>query len=369
MHRSLAWIRESTTVALLVLTFGPGFARAATAADNAASATAVWVSLLLLAPGVLGLWVAAALERRQAAKHNGGREEAGAAEANEPETEPAEGVAQSPAENRFFVAALAGTIWAATLVALAWAAPATPPWGQVFFFDPKLTFPLFVPIFGFIGALLYVLDLSRRGREDIPKGTEFGMRLIMGPYVAIVMVVLFGKDLGLVRLNSDIGQAALAFFSGLLVTLAFQGMIEKGQEVLGRWREKARYAPSEIAKRFNLSSDEDLLLRKAGLTRIVQLQERSEATLRDEVRKVGFDEHLALAFKKEIARDLLVKKIGPLARARFAKDANANSIEDIAHLNDEALDKIAKNGAGLGKQDLLALRDGAKTVVDSLRAA
>jgi hypothetical protein len=359
----------TAAISLLILTWGTGAARAAS--DGNTSTAAAWVSLLLLVPGALGLWVAAAKEWLVAAReaNNPGRSREKLEENTEqavtsPEAAPAAVASQTPLENRFFIAAIAGMIWAATLALLAsFATPTGTPGTDVYFFDPGLTFPLFVPIFGFIGALLYVLDLSRRGREDIPKGTEFGMRLIMGPYVAIVMVVLFGKNLGLVKLDTVIGQAALAFFSGLLVTLAFQGMIEKGQEMLGRWREKARYVPSEIAKQFDLTPDEDSLLRKAGLSRIVQLQEYPEKELIDAVRKVGFDEHLAVGFKKQVERDLLAKKIGALAREQFAKDANAKSIEDIAHLNDETLDKIAKSDGRIKMQDLVDLRDQAETIL------
>ena len=105
------------------------------------------------------------------------------------------------------------------------------------------SFELYIPILGFVGALLYVLDLCRRGREDIPRGTEFGMRLIMGPYVAIVMVLLFANNLGFVDFTSPLARATLAFFSGLLVVVAHQGLIERGNETLGRWRRNSRYMP------------------------------------------------------------------------------------------------------------------------------
>jgi hypothetical protein len=94
--------------------------------------------------------------------------------------------------NRFWVAFANGGIWVGILGGLSYKGIT-----KYEFLYPSLTFEFYVPLLGFLGALLYVLELSRRGREDINREQEFQQRLILGPYVAIVMVVLFGKDLAL----------------------------------------------------------------------------------------------------------------------------------------------------------------------------
>jgi hypothetical protein len=59
------------------------------------------------------------------------------------------------------------------------------------FFHPTLSFALSVPVFGFIGAMLFVIDFFRTGAQGAPDYREFALRLVLGPYVAIVMVLLF----------------------------------------------------------------------------------------------------------------------------------------------------------------------------------
>jgi len=53
-----------------------------------------------------------------------------------------------------------------------------------------------------------------------------------------------------------------ANFSGFPVVLFLQGLAERGDELLGRWREEMRYQPSETAAKFKLDIREDLRLRQ-----------------------------------------------------------------------------------------------------------
>lgn len=294
-----------------------------------------WWPLLLLLPGVIGLWLAAGKEHHV------------------PD--------DTPGQNRFFIAAVAGTVWLITLWLMAASLPQTVnQTGVPLFtvFHSKFGFYLFVPVFGYIGALLYVLDLSRRGREDIPKGTEFGMRLIMGPYVAIVMV-LFAEELGFAKAQSPIAQAMLAFFSGLLVVLALQGLVEKGQEVLGSWRESERYAPSEIAQELALTKQEDLELRRAGLQLLFQLSARSESALKDDAKRAGLSEEFMLALQKEAQKKQIKKSVGNVAWQALETTLNIKTIEDFAHLSDQALNEVANKNKKIQANGLKILRDGA----------
>ncbi len=327
-----------------------------------------WILLVLLIPGVAGLLVAAVKEwheKRKESKFNHADSEEDEARQGKvtqwseegQDTEAGKSASGKQHDNRFLVAFFNGLIWMGSLAVLAWLVD--PVSEGISLFDQELTFDFYVPILGFIGALLYVLDLCRRGREDIPRGTEFGMRLIMGPYVAIMMVLLFGENLQFVDLHSPVAKAALAFFSGLLVVIALQGLIERGNEWLGRLRQRHRYEPSEVAKKFDLNQEEDLKLRKVGVLHLIQIRDCDEDKLREEVRKVGFDENLAVAFRKQLEEERLKKSLGDMVQARL-KNIGVKTIQELSHLKDESLAKIADVDPPLELEDLKTFRDQAK---------
>jgi hypothetical protein len=233
----------------------------------------------------------------------------------------------------------------------------------IYFFDPEFKFDFYVPILGFIGALLYVLDLCRRGREDIPRGTEFGMRIVMGPYVAIVMVLLFGNNLQFVDLESPIAKGTVAFFSGLLVVIALQGLIERGNEWLGRWRRKSRYEPSDVAKKFGLTEEEDLRLRKAGILHLPQLREGDERELKIEAEKAGFDENLIVDFKKRLMKQQDLRElVGDSVTARL-EDISIETIREFSQLTDRPLKEVAEPRPSLDVERIKVLRDEARKLV------
>jgi hypothetical protein len=229
------------------------------------------------------------------------------------------------------------------------------------FFNNELNFELYVPVLGFLGALLFVLDLSRRGRQDIPVGTEFGMRIVMGPYVAIVVVMLFGQNFKHINLSSPIGKATLAFSSGLVVVAALQRLIEASQEKLGEWRKRTRYEPSEIAREFHLSQEEDRVLSKADLHYLIQLEKYPEDELKEKARKAGFDAYLAAGLKHEYDKRLLYKAIGDSVWDTMKKEVEVNkNLEEFAHLTDQALEKVTKANPHISLSDLKKLRDKAR---------
>lgn len=330
-----------------------------------------WWVVLLLVPGVLGLWVAVG-KRAWQEWRTGRQPTAGADE----DARPGDDIPRAPRASgagsgesvsatrveadRFLVAAVCGLVWLAALAVMARAGDlGAHGIYKVHFFHPSLAFDFYVPLLGFIGALLYVLDLFREGEKTYPKGAEFGVRLIMGPYVAIVMVVLFGHDLGLADLNTPIGKGVLAFFSGFLVVIALQGLIEKGNEMLGQWRLQARYEPSEIAERFKLSKEEDLALRKAGVRFLVQLRGRTDEELGKDVARVGFDQHLALGFKRRLEREAMRDAMGDLVWKRLEK-ISVNTLEEFANLADVEITKLAAQDPQIHEQELMAFRGRAK---------
>ncbi|MDD2901427.1 MAG: carboxypeptidase-like regulatory domain-containing protein [Syntrophales bacterium] len=261
-------------------------------------------------------------------------------------------------ENQFGMALLNAAVWTITLLLLALFGVR-----KLHFFSSQLEFDFYVPILGFLGALLYMFHMFQKGEEKVPKGKEFGMRVLLAPYVAIIMVVLFGRDLGLVNLDSTAGRGTLAFFSGLLVITALQKIIENGQERLGRWREASRYEASEIAREFKLTLEEDLKLRKGDLAYLVQLEQYSEDQLREKARKIGFDEYLLVGLKRKCPKILLKKEIGNLVWGRLKK-IGVREIEDFAQLSDPALAALNKgdNGPEIDTAILKKLRDRAREV-------
>jgi hypothetical protein len=345
----------------VLLEDGMDLSKTLVAADSVGGA---WVAILLL-PGVAGLIVAAwkegCLSRKGGDDHRHTARRGGGRKAENAVTEEAAYITED--RGRFLVALMNGTIWGITLFLLALLGQQ----GalgiyQIRLFNPGLAFELYVPFLGLVGASLYVFDLFRRGPEEISKGEEFGMRLIMAPYVAIVMVVLFGKDLGVINLASPVSRGILAFFSGLLVVVALQGLTEKGQEVLGEWRNKSRYKPSEIAEIGGFSKEDDLKMRQAGFRYMNQVLERDESALREELKKVGLDENLAPILLRMAEKDRFRKRMGELVRNRLKK-IGVETIDDFAHLDDAVLEQIAKEDPPLLPAALVELRDQAAKVV------
>lgn len=312
--------------------------------NMARSLKGCYIPFFLLIPGIIGLVSAALKDWRDRKKMT---------KLQRPVSE-----LTTQQENQFLMALWNAIVWSITLLLLAYLGVR-----RLHFFSPQLGFEFYVPILGFIGALLYMFHMFHKGEEEVPKGKEFGMRVLLAPYVAIIVVVLFGRDLGLVDLKSTAGRGTLAFFSGLLVVTALQQIIEKGQERLGRWREASRYEASEIAKAFNLSIDEDLKLRKGDLAYLVQLEQCTEDQLRDKARKIGFDEYLLVGLKNKCPQARLKNQIGGLVWGRL-EGIGVKEIEDFALLSDAALDKLneGEEKTQIDLQILKSLRERARKI-------
>jgi hypothetical protein len=210
------------------------------------------------------------------------------------------------------------------------------------FFDTGLSFSLFIPACGFLGALVFVIDLFQRGRQEVNAFREFAMRLVLAPYVAIIIVIFFGGTFTFIQLTNLQAQAALAFFSGFLVVLFLQGLTERGNEVLGQWRSDNRYEPSEIARRFDLEREEDLKLRKANLKYLAQLQALPEADLRVLGRQTDLGEGFLVALQRRVSPERLHACLGQETWATLSQEG-VRTVWDVALLTPERLEQIAKN--------------------------
>jgi hypothetical protein len=210
------------------------------------------------------------------------------------------------------------------------------------FFHPRLSFALSVPIFGFLGALIFVIDLLRTGSQAVPAYREFALRLVLGPYVAIVMVLLFGGTFEIINLDKLGSQATVAFFSGFLVVLVLQSLAEKGNEVLGQWRSTSRYEPSEIARQFNLHMEDDVKLQKAHLKYLEQLRLLSKDELRMMARQAELGEGFLVGLQERLREEDLLTRLGKETWTKLNQEG-IRTVGDVALLSPERLQQVATN--------------------------
>jgi hypothetical protein len=206
------------------------------------------------------------------------------------------------------------------------------------FFHPKLSFPLFVPFFGFLGALIFVTDAFRTGQRYIEGSSEFAFRLVLGPYVAVVVLLLF-RDNGVPSSKLET-QATVAFFSGFLVVLVLQMLTEKGNEILEQWRSKSRYEPSELAVRFHLDMADDLKLREINLKYLEQLRSLPEEELRVVGRRTTLGEEFLVSLWSQLQSDRLQEQLGREMWAILDQEG-VKTIWDVALLTPDRILEIA----------------------------
>lgn len=223
------------------------------------------------------------------------------------------------------------------------------------FFHTALGVPLYVPVMGFLGSVVFVADLFRSGREDFSRSKEFAMRLVLGPYVAIVMVMLT-DNFGLInQAGTEVSsRATLAFFSGFLVVLALQALSERGNELLGRWRARYRYEPSEVAKAFDLPREMDLQLKGVGLQKLRQLRTLSLESLRERAKLAGLDLDFVRTLQKETGLVLVRRQLSEETWGILRKHG-VETVRDLALLETRTVDGIAEQEA-LDKQVLKAFQ-------------
>lgn len=239
-------------------------------------------------------------------------------------------------------------VWLATFLALHLSQGNT---DSLPFFHTALSVPLYVPVMGFLGSVIFVADLFRSGREDFSRSKEFAMRLVLGPYVAIVMVMLT-DNFGLINQQGTAvaSRATLAFFSGFLVVLALQALSERGNELLGRWRAQYRYEPSELAKAFDLPREMDLQLRGVALQKLRQLRTLAPESLRERAKLAGLDLDFLRTLQKETGLVLTRRQLSEQTWNRLKKHG-VETVRDLALLETRTVEEIAEREA-LDKQAL-----------------
>jgi hypothetical protein len=266
-------------------------------------------------------------------------------------------------KKRIFVAFLNGSVWAVVLAAI-WFKMNEKGINTIQLFHPALTFEFYIPLLGLFGSLLFVFDLFLNPRDKF-KGKEFGMRIIMAPYIAIVMVLIFGNDFTM--LGSHTGRATLAFISGLLVVVVLQGIIERANSMLGNWRRKSENQQSPIAQRFNLNEDEEKRLSLMHIRHPGQLLEIKDEKLMEKAKQNGIDSSLLMNIKKHLQLEAFREAIGEYIWQRLEK-AKIQSIADFSRLADDALKKIAGEEPKLAEAELLNLRNQARNFINRFSA-
>jgi hypothetical protein len=232
-------------------------------------------------------------------------------------------------------------IWGATFFVL-WFALRNKMSSNLHYFHPGLSFPLAVPVFGFLGSLLFVIDVFLKGKQDVNTSMEFVLRLVLGPYVAIMMVLLFSNTFNFVTVASNLeAQATVAFFSGFLVTLVLQSLSEKGNELLGQWRNASRYEPTEIARVLKLDMEEDLKLKKVNLKYLDQLRVLEDADLIQMAKQSDRGEGFLLSLKNQARLENLKARIGEELMNKL-KDDGIKTIWDLAPLTETRIKELSE---------------------------
>jgi hypothetical protein len=256
---------------------------------------------------------------------------------------------------------IAVVLWGGTFFALWWLVGDEGA-NTLHVFHPNLSFSLAVPIFGFLGSLLFVIDVFQSRtptdlssdqieKQNLNTSMEFVLRLVLGPYVAIVMVLLFRDTFTFLNVSDHLGaQATVAFFSGFLVTLVLQSLSEKGNELIGEWRSTTRYDPSEIARELNLAMEEDLKLRKVNLKYLGHLRRLTDDDIVHLAKQSDINEGLLFSLRDEArARrmhdvPLLVKRleerIGTEVWGKLQQEG-IKSVWDLAARTPEEIRQIA----------------------------
>ena len=304
--------------------------------------------LLLLLPGVVVLTARSALERRE--EHNRSVTKAATMEKEEKDF-------------NVLLIPLCLACWIATFLTF-WLVSWWTGSSSLPIFDRDLTFRPFVPLFGLIGSMVFVIDLFR-GKKAAGFGTEFALRLVLGPYVVIVMVVLFQDNFKFVDVTGPKAQAALAFFSGFLVVFFLQGITERGNELLGRWREGFRYEPSEIAAKFKqLRMQDDLRLRQnANLKYLAELRTLPDDMLKDKSKEAGLGEGMLLELKRKLELEHLQATLGEQAWKKLG-EVGIETVNDVAALAQQRLVEISEQ-QGVSQEALDALRKDYQALVKS----
>lgn len=245
---------------------------------------------------------------------------------------------------------------------------------NVFFLDPKLKVPFFVPIAALLGAASYITVSLLENIDRKPLTSEwnliyiaYGRRLLMAPYIAII--ALFAIGVG--DINNKGAVLFFAFFVGLY-TKNIEGMLkELGMKLLSSTQttdlNQRDFKALELVKRLGISANVYDKLFKIDIKNISDLV----AIKPEKITIEGLNpEYLTglrnKAMAQEKGKEELKENLG-LDDELIDQLVNAGyySIKKLSHIHNKCINEIAAN-IGISKDCFEGIVQNAKYEINNL---
>ena len=225
-------------------------------------------------------------------------------------------------------------------------------------FQPDLSVPLLVPIFAFLGVLVYSTaniresaDISEDSSASRKKIIVLGERILIGPYIALVAyLVLLGPILKSTDMGTSPATAFLAFFTGLYVKQVMDRLDQIGVSMLTtESQEKIKLREEEkdeLVDSLGIGSSLAQALKNINITSIDDLSGLSEEKIKKNVKDHAIISKAQLHGCHEMAR--LYKKEIKALRDILSLDSNkidileSNQIASVQQIASEKLDSLLK---------------------------
>lgn len=225
-------------------------------------------------------------------------------------------------------------------------------------FQPDLSVPLLVPIFAFLGVLVYSTaniresaDISEDSSASRKKIIVLGERILIGPYIALVAyLVLLGPILKSMDMGTSPATAFLAFFTGLYVKQVMDRLDQIGVSMLTtESQEKIKLREEEkdeLVDSLGLGSSLAQALKNINITSIDDLSGLSEEKIKKNVKDHSRISKAQLYGSHEMAR--LYKKEIKALRDILSLDSNkidvleSNQIASVQQIASSSVDFLLK---------------------------
>ena len=181
---------------------------------------------------------------------------------------------------------------------------------SIYFFDPVLKVPLYVPIIAFIGAISYVTvsDLKKMEKKldaEVIKRIHcaYGRRLLMAPYIAIIALFTLSD---VINMKNQWAIVFFAYFVGLY-TKAIEGTLkELGMKFLTAKQKKEihnrnieDFKNSDVSVLSGTSVNINNKLNSAGISKIIDLIAISDEKIEEIAEKIDLDKTFLTGLKEE----------------------------------------------------------------------
>lgn len=245
---------------------------------------------------------------------------------------------------------------------------------NIYFLDPRLKVPFFVPIAAFLGAASYITVSMLANINRKPLTSEwnliylaYGRRLLMAPYIAIIAIFTIGVG----DINNKGAVLFFAFFVGLY-TKNIEGMLtEIGMKLLSTTQQtelkERNFEALELVKRLGVSANVYDKLFKIDIKSIRDLVSIKP----DKIMIEGLNsEYLTELQKKAIAQETEINemkvKLG-LDDESIDQLVNAGyySIKELSQIHSKCINDIAAN-IGISKDFFEGIVQNARYEINNL---